>query len=166
MTPLILAANLGDLETVRLLLKSGADTNITDRMNSSALYYACMRNHSDIAKELVMHGCKYNSNTPFSFCSPLKFLIMDKQYFTAVCLIETGCDLTCEKWINDGSLALNKKIDEDFLVWIRAYVKKPPKLMSLCRQNIRHNLGGVFLAQKIEKLSLPRHLKDYLIMKF
>lgn len=165
-TPLILAANLGDLETVKILIKCGADMNITDRMNSSALHYACMRFHADIAKELIMNGCSCNTNTPFSFCSPLKYLILDKQYNTAICLMESGCDLTSEKWIQDKTFAINNKIDEEFLNWIKLYVKKPPRLMSLCRQNIRKNLGSINLAQKIDLISLPRYLKDFLMLKF
>ena len=165
-TPLILAANLGDANIVQVLIKSGADTNLTDRMNSSALYYACMRFHGEIAKELIQNGCISNTNTPFSFCSPLKYLILDKQYYTAICLLETGCDISSEKWIMDSTFALDNKIDGDFLALIRAYVRKPPKLMSLCRQEIRKNLGGVCLAQKVDKINLPKYLKDYLMMKF
>lgn len=165
-TPLILAANLGDLETVKILIKSGADMNITDRMNSSALHYACMRFHADIAKELIMNGCTCNTNTPFSFCSPFKYLILDKQYKIAVSLIETGCDLSSEKWVHDGTFAINNKIDEEFLNWIKIYVKKPPRLMSLCRQNIRKNLGSINLAQKIDLINLPKYLKDFLMLKF
>lgn len=165
-TPLILAANLGDIEIVKMLIKHGANMNQTDRMNSSALHYACMRSHAEIAKELIMHGCICNTNTPFSFCSPLKYLVFEKQYLTAICLIESGCDLSAEKWITDSSFTVNEKIDQDFINWIRNYVKKPPKLMSLCRQNIRACLGSQNLSEKIYSINLPTYLKEYLMMKF
>jgi ankyrin repeat protein len=171
-SPLILASNLGDLEIVRMLIKHGANMNQTDRMNSSALHYASMRFHADIARELIQHGCICNTNTPFSFCSPLKYLLFDKQYATVKLLVESGCDLSSERWIMDTNVRSShisnkeKPLDAEFLNWIRTYVKNPCKLMSLCRQKIRANLGNQYLEKKIHTLNIPVYMKQYLMMKF
>ena len=42
-TPLILSAYQGDVNILKYLIKNGADVNIRDRMNLSALDHACQR---------------------------------------------------------------------------------------------------------------------------
>ena len=165
-TPLIYAANSGNLNLVKTLIKNGANVNANDRVACSPLHYACMRFQSHIAKELIMNGCTKNSNFPFPFGTPLKYLVYDKQYHVAKMLIESGCDLSNEKWIQDGTFTIGTKNDEEFLAWIRSYIKKPPKLMNLCRKEVRSNMGSYCLAEKIKTLNIPKQLKDYLIMKY
>ena len=82
-TPLIYAANSGNLNLVKTLIKNGANVNANDRVACSPLHYACMRFQSHIAKELIMNGCTKNSNFPFPFGTPLKYLVYDKQYHVA-----------------------------------------------------------------------------------
>lgn len=168
-TPLILASNMGNLNIVRHLISKGSNINHTDRMGTTALHYACMRFHFKIAHELIMHGCSSNTNTPFHFCSPLKHLLCDKQYIIAKCLVESGCDLSNEKWIFDENhfIKSNKNliIDEKIMKWIRSYVKNPPSLMSLCRQHIRKNAGNVCLHHKLSKMDIPKDLILFLQMK-
>jgi hypothetical protein len=165
-SPLILAANLGNLDIVRILIQHGADLNQTDRMRSSALHYACMRFHAHIAKELIMNGCNVNTSTPFSFSSPLKYLVKNKQYETAKCLIESGCDLHGEKWITDGTFDIQTQSDQEFIDWVRDYMKRPASLVSICRQKVRRSLGNQMLADRVKRLNIPVYLKNYLMMKF
>lgn len=168
-TPLILASNLGNLNIVRQLIASGSNLNHVDRMGTTALHYACMRFHFEIAHELIINGCSSNTNTPFSFTSPLKHLLCDKQYYVAKCLVESGCDLSKEKWILDDKPVLksnkNLIVDERILNWIRSYAKSPPALRNLCRQTIRKSLGGVFLHRKLSMMNIPKELIVYLQMK-
>lgn len=167
-TPLILASNLGNLSMVQLLIEAGADMNHTDRMGTTALHYACMRLHFNVAQELIINGCSSNTNTPFSFCSPLKHLLCDKQYEVAKNLVESGCDLTNEKWIYDEAPFKSNKnliIDESIMKWIRNYAKNPPSLKDICRQKIRKNLGNNFVHLKLLKMNIPKDLIMYLQMK-
>jgi hypothetical protein len=166
-TPLILAANLGDLEITRTLIKNGAKLNHKDRMNSTALHYACLRSHWQVANELIIHGSTYNTNTPFSFSSPLKYLVLSKNYSIAKSLIESGCDLNFEeKWIFDDSFIEKHKIDADFMKWLRLYIKNPLKLMILCRKRVRQTFGSQYIDEKVNSLdSIPKILKLYLLMK-
>ena len=55
-TPLILAARLGDLQTVRLLVESGAYVMARDRFHKSALFYAVEANRRDIVLYLAANG--------------------------------------------------------------------------------------------------------------
>ena len=166
MTPLIIAANFGDLKILQLLIKNGANVNQTDRMNIAALHYACMRLHTHIAKELILNGCISNTSTAFSFCSPLKYLIQDKQYKVAGLLIESGCDLRQDKWIMDDSFMRKYQTDPEFVKWARFTLKNPPSLMSISRRKIRKRLGDQNLYKKISSLNIPTHLISYLKMKF
>lgn len=166
-TPLILASNMGDLAIVKILILNGAKLNHTDRMNSTALHYACFRSHGEIARELIVNGCIYNTNTPFSFSSPLRYLVLDRKYAVAKCLVESGCDLNIErKWIFDDAFVQKHAVDPEFIKWLRNHVKKPPTLMMLCRQKIRHGLGSQHLAVKVHSLVIPKFLKQYLMMQF
>jgi hypothetical protein len=55
-TPLILAARLGDLETVRLLVEAEAFVMARDRFHKSALFYAVEANRRDIVLYLAANG--------------------------------------------------------------------------------------------------------------
>ena len=55
-TPLIHAARLGDLETVRLLVEAGAYVMARDRFHKSALFYAVEGNRRDIVLYLAANG--------------------------------------------------------------------------------------------------------------
>lgn len=49
-TALSVAASEGQLEAVRFLLESGADLNVTDRMENTALYDAVRHHHKDVGE--------------------------------------------------------------------------------------------------------------------
>jgi len=176
-SPLILAANSGDLIIVQMLIRKGALMTQCDRMRSSALHYASMRLHGHIARELISHGCVINTSTPYSFSSPLKYLIDGKEYSTALLLIEAGCDLKSEKWfweeieksqedlespIENQDLAMRR----EFFKWLHGYFSQPFSLKSLARRTIRRQMSARLLEVKINMLNVPKYLKDYLMMKF
>jgi hypothetical protein len=167
-TPLIFAVNSNNPQIVKLLIKSGAHVNTIDRSLCTPLHYACVHFHPNIARDIIVNGCISNTNFSTMFAgTPLKFLVYDKQYYTAKCLIELGCDLSNElKWINDGPFTVGTKVDEEFIAWLRSYVKRPPKLISLCRRSIRGHLGDMLINDKVKRLNVPTFLKDYLMSKF
>ena len=55
-TPLIHAARLGDLETVRLLVEAEAYVMARDRFHKSALFYAVEAHRRDIVLYLAANG--------------------------------------------------------------------------------------------------------------
>ena len=55
-TPVILAARLGDLETIRVLVEAEADVKIRDKLHKSALFYAVEAKRRDIVLYLAANG--------------------------------------------------------------------------------------------------------------
>ncbi|OFW00945.1 MAG: hypothetical protein A3G20_06125 [Acidobacteria bacterium RIFCSPLOWO2_12_FULL_59_11] len=60
-TPLLFAAQHGDLESAKLLLAAGADVNEATPEGSSALIRATANNHPDVAEFLLGHGANPNA---------------------------------------------------------------------------------------------------------
>ena len=62
-TALILASQNGHLETVKCLVKNGADVNAIDKdSNETALIWASRNCHYEIAKYLIENGAYVNAN--------------------------------------------------------------------------------------------------------
>jgi len=53
---LIVAAQLGDIDRVRLALAEGADVNTQDENGGTALHWAVFYEYGDIVELLLMHG--------------------------------------------------------------------------------------------------------------
>ena len=54
----MVAADMGNLEAVKLLLEKGADINIRDNGGKTALMFASEKGRSEIIKLLKTHGAK------------------------------------------------------------------------------------------------------------
>ena len=58
MTPLMIAANCGQLEVLRLLLRRGAAADAVQPVSGwTAFHFACMKNKPDCAEALIRFGC-------------------------------------------------------------------------------------------------------------
>ena len=123
-TPLILSAYQGDVNILKYLIKNGADVNIRDRMNLSALDHACQRLNTEPIRELIICGCKCSSSTPFGLQSPLKTLISNKEFVLARMLIESGLDLKNEKWLL-SELKNSENMNNSFFKWLQNILKTP-----------------------------------------
>ena len=55
-TPLMRAAMAGDVGQASQLLVDGADPNVVDIFNQSALYYSTVNGHSEVSAVLITHG--------------------------------------------------------------------------------------------------------------
>ena len=55
-TPLILASREGNNEFVTLLVAHGADVNLADNFQQTALHYAGERGYNEIVETLLMAG--------------------------------------------------------------------------------------------------------------
>ena len=57
-TPLHIAAVVGSVECVKLLLNYGADINVVDEDNNTPLHWACSSGMLDTVKHLVKNGAR------------------------------------------------------------------------------------------------------------
>ena len=162
-----MSAHHGDVEILRYLIKHGANVHLTDRMHLSALDHACLRLNIEPIRELISSGCKCSSSTPYGLNSPLKTLIINKEFALARILIESGINLSNEKWIisNFKSETNSENINTQFFNWLNNYMKTPPTLLNISRIKIRNLLNRNNLEANVYSLKIPKFLKDFLMMK-
>ena len=60
-----IAAQLGDIRTIELLLKAGLDVNQTGDMGCTPLHYAKMKKREDVASLLLTHGASTSIENDF-----------------------------------------------------------------------------------------------------
>ena len=56
-TPLLVAAAKGNVEMVKLLIKSGANLDAQDDCDNNALHVACSKGHVNVVSRLIKAGC-------------------------------------------------------------------------------------------------------------
>lgn len=88
-----LAADNGDSETVRYLIKKDIDTNLRNISYHTPLHLAAGKGHMDVIKILIMEG-KANPNIFDARSStPLHYAINNKQFDAVKLLFELGADI-------------------------------------------------------------------------
>ena len=120
-TPLMYAAQTGDLDAVRSLLKRGADPALLNADGNGALWFACYSNNAACVAELIKAGApldtqNVNGATALIYCassgrSPLVKLLLEAganpqlqthDDFTA---LELAADLECLHLLKRARLA-------------------------------------------------------------
>lgn len=126
-TPIMLAAGNGHLETSRLLLERGGfrHPNVIDKKHMTALAYAALYGHMDTARILVeyikaKHAQKYITDQSFMRPTPLHCAISKKQYPVARYLIEEGASLISRdiRGQTPVHLAVCENVDPEFMEYI------------------------------------------------
>jgi hypothetical protein len=108
------AAQKGKSDIVRLLLEHGADTNLRDSDNGSALLYACYNGNLEISRLLIEKGTDVNAAGGPQNDHPLKAAAQSQNAQLVKLLIDSGADLnainvmgtTALMWANFDSLKL------------------------------------------------------------
>lgn len=91
LTPLMIAAGLGNSQMVELLLTAGADVYVLDsQMGASALHKAAQSGVVDVAKLLVQRGAFVNAQSPILGSTPLHDAIWHKKPQIVAYLLEQG----------------------------------------------------------------------------
>jgi ankyrin repeat protein len=92
MTPLMLAAMQGKLETVQVLLAAGANCNFINADENNALWFACVSNDSVILDELLHYGCNIdNQNVNGATC--LVYAASAGKFDIVKQLVQAGADI-------------------------------------------------------------------------
>lgn len=103
-TKLIWAAVQGDMEAVDALLGAGANPNIQNKWDMSALMYAAEGNHADVIRSLLETGADINAkNGEGSTALMIAAIHGCKEAMEA--LMEAGADVKAEN--NDGKRAID-----------------------------------------------------------
>ena len=174
----------GQPRSVQLLLENKAVINVVDKRGYSPLQHAILREQIDIAMSLIKHGSALHTSSS-TIDSPLQSSYSTSNPMLIKCLIDAGCDLSCEKWFcayaiqtklreldfQYNSLRYRKSVDlqRDVWHWIMWKIGKPRSLLESSRISIRRQLScaskGQSILANIKELPLPRALMNYLSLE-
>lgn len=94
-TPLMIAAGLGQVQMVELLLVAGADPNLLDsRMGASALHKAAQSGVPEVARLLLDHGAFIDIQSPTLGHTPLLDAVWHKKLAVVKLLLSRGAKTT------------------------------------------------------------------------
>ncbi len=91
-SPVADAAERGDVEAVRTLLRQGADVNAAQNDGMTALHWAASRNDVEIARALLYAGATVRAATRLGGYTPLHLASRAGHVEVAELLLETGAD--------------------------------------------------------------------------
>lgn len=93
-TLLSIAAELGELEVVKLLLNNNASINYADGIGLTPLVYAVMNNHNEVAQALIEAGAKVNVRIEGKQIeTPLSLAYQQKNKMLFELLLQNGADI-------------------------------------------------------------------------
>ena len=91
-SPVADAAQRGDLEEVRSLLRSGSDVNAAQNDGMTALHWAATRGHVEIARTLLYAGATVRATTRLGGYTPLHLAARAGHAGIAEILLDAGAD--------------------------------------------------------------------------
>ena len=89
--PLSLAAQIGSLEIVKILVEEGANVDSTNEWGSTALFYALEANHFDIADYLLEEGADIDVSA--GSCPPIIASVVSCNLNVTRYLVEHGANV-------------------------------------------------------------------------
>ena len=81
---LIEACKAADLNLIKKHIDNGADINIKDNEDNTALIIACEKNHEEIALFIISKGANVSAQNKFSY-TPLMWATLNKFCIFTIC---------------------------------------------------------------------------------
>ena len=91
--PLTWACRLNDLEAVTILLKSGAEIDLSDPSDESPLFAATRWRHPELVRYLIAHGAQVNARRRSNGETALYEALRNRNFDLMTLLIESGADV-------------------------------------------------------------------------
>lgn len=171
-TPLHVAALFNQLGILRSLIRYGAVINAEDAQGYTPLFVACLRGNYDTVLLLLRYGANPRSqaNASQNLTSPmfatchLSALSVRNDDIVNL-LLQTGMDLSKECWVSNN----RPFVTDNVYKYLMNARKNTSALRNLCVAAIREELirstNGRTIIAKVEKLPLPKAMKDELAFK-
>lgn len=109
--PVAEAAQRGDVEAVRTLLRDGADPNAAQPDGMTALHWAAARDQVEVAQVLLYAGATSRATTRLGGYTPLHIASRSGNTAVAKVLLDAGADPNA--WTTTGATALHLAADAD-----------------------------------------------------
>lgn len=133
-TPLISAAARGDLEVVKLLLQRGADPNVKDKENYTALFHAIEAMYQEVALAILDHpNLDLNAKGLNGVTALMSFAWRDDDDVVRK-LLDRGADVNAQD--NDGDAALHGVAKSGNMEILDMLLQKG------ANPNLKNKLGG------------------------
>ncbi|SFU74066.1 hypothetical protein SAMN05216480_1182 [Pustulibacterium marinum] len=148
-TPLMLAVNNGDLNTINYLLKNGANVNAQDHSGNTALMSAAYKNHTTIAKQLLAYDASVVVMN-FDQATALTLATQYENYKIAALLLAHGANVHTKD--SNGKSALDyakSQQNKDFIELVTNQGNKTNK--------VETKRVGSYMSNSIKTLELHKN---------
>lgn len=152
-TGLMVAAENGRTETVKLLLSKGADPNILDENGYNCLHHAAENGAANIV-HLLVTVCDINLQTYSNGRSPLLLALWKKHAWTAKVLLENGADCCVTNY--KGCTALHEAVKLGSMELVNAALNQGCSV----NDTNKKRRTPLFLALKYKKMEIARLLVE------
>lgn len=170
LTPLHIAAMKGNVKMTSLLIQRGADVDRVQLRGSTALILACRSGNFDTVRILLLNGADpnhvgYNGHNVISTAlQSTTDTRIPEMLLSCGALVDLELIDLCRK---EGKKFLLLKEHPEFFELLKECAFTPRTMKTLCCLTIRRLLVRsrvkMHLIKKVEKLPLPRLIKDYLL---
>ncbi len=187
-TPLFLSCRYNNIDTLKVLLARNAQVNKCTLYGMSCLCKATLDNNVPVTLNLLMHGSDVNYGLEANSAAIHKALFCGFHQMS-VLLIQCNCILnnsalhlvlSSKDWglmpfihaagyhyfartVAVQMIKHEPHVDADILDWAVMVLSGPESLQHQCRVVLRQAMKG-HLYQCVQKLKLPRIMKDYLLI--
>ncbi len=118
-TPLMLAAQHWDIETINIILKAGAKVDISDGNGETALFYSIFNNQAAATQILLQHGADPNIKAT-NGVTPIVYAYANRKTEHVNLLKKYGADISqmersyfCGRWIGIDEKGYNVELNMD-----------------------------------------------------